>query len=142
MAGSLAKYSPALRARFRAATTVADVTALMDEFEVAVGEGREGERGWPSAAYAVSKAGVVGVTGVIAGEGRDGKGGEGNGKNGNVGKGVLVNSCCPGWVKTDMTKGKGWKSVEEGARTPVLLALGDLGGRTGGFWQDEREREW
>lgn len=58
------------------------------------------------------------------------------------GRGVLVNACCPGYVKTDMTRGGGVKSVDEGARTPVLLALGEFGGGSGGFWQGEREIEW
>jgi carbonyl reductase 1 len=45
-------------------------------------------------------------------------------------------------VNTDMTKGKGVKTVDEGAKTPVMLALGDIGGKTGGFWQSEKEVAW
>ena len=130
MAGHLNKYSPALRARFLAARTVGEVTALMEAFKAAVAAGSEKAQGWPSAAYAVSKAGVTGVTGVIAREERE------------RGRGVLVNSCCPGYVKTDMTRGGGHKTVDEGAQTPVLLALGDVGGRTGEFWQGEKVVEW
>ena len=55
---------------------------------------------------------------------------------------TLVNSCCPGYVNTDMTKGNGTKSIDEGAQTPVLLALGDIGGSNGKFWMDERETSW
>ena len=47
--------------------------------------------------------------------------------------GVLVNSCCPGYVSTDMTNNRGAKTVDEGARTPVLLACGDIGGIAGEF---------
>ncbi|MCJ1287722.1 hypothetical protein MMC26_007074 [Xylographa opegraphella] len=130
MAGHLNKYSPALQARFRAARTVDDVTALMEAFKAAVAAGTEAEQGWPSAAYAVSKAGVTAMTGVVAREERE------------RGRGVLVNSCCPGYVKTDMTRGGGMKTVDEGAQTPVMLALGDLGGRSGEFWQGERVVEW
>jgi carbonyl reductase 1 len=54
----------------------------------------------------------------------------------------LVNSCCPGYVDTDMTKGNGTKTPDQGAQTPVLLAIQDIGGKTGGFWQSEREIEW
>ena len=55
---------------------------------------------------------------------------------------VLVNSCCPGYVKTDMTGGGGPKTPDQGAQTPVMLVLEDLGGRSGGFWQHEQEIEW
>lgn len=133
MVGQLtSKYSAAVRAAFAGSRTVADVTALMESFAQAVAEGKEGERGWPRAAYAVSKSGVTGMTRAVAGEV------EGGGKGG----GVLVNSCCPGYVDTDMTKHRGAKSADEGAKTPVLLACGDIGGRAGEFWQDERVKEW
>lgn len=123
-AGLLSKYSPALRERFVRAQSVADITALMDEFTAAVERGTEKEEGWPSAAYAVSKAGTTGMTMQIAAElKRDGGGREG---------GILVNACCPGWVVTDMTKGKGHKTPDEGAQTPVFLAIGDVGGEEWG----------
>lgn len=55
---------------------------------------------------------------------------------------TLINACCPGWVVTDMTKGKGMKTPDQGAQTPVLLALGDIGEQTGLFWQHEKPIEW
>ncbi|KAL9125239.1 MAG: hypothetical protein Q9217_005527 [Psora testacea] len=131
MAGHLnQKYSPAIREQFSATKSVADVTKLMNTFTEAVAKGTHGEEGWPSAAYAVSKSGVIGMTRAIAKE-EEGKG-----------RAVLVNSCCPGWVNTDMTKGRGAKSVDEGAKTPALLSLGDIEGRTGEFWSGERVVEW
>ncbi|EMC92686.1 hypothetical protein BAUCODRAFT_37592 [Baudoinia panamericana UAMH 10762] len=132
MSGKLNKYSPAIRSAFLSAaeTSVAACTALMEQFRHAVEEGREKEAGFPSAAYAVSKAGETAYTKVFARE-EEGRG-----------RGVLVNACCPGYVKTDMTRGGGAKTVDQGAQTPVLLALGEIGGRSGGFWQDEREIEW
>ena len=54
----------------------------------------------------------------------------------------LINACCPGWVVTDMTRGAGHKNVDQGAQTPVLLALGDINGQSGQFWEDERPRKW
>lgn len=137
MAGSLTKYSPQLQAQFRSATTTAEISALMEDFTAAVADGREGEKGWPSAAYAVSKAGVTGLTRAVA---RKEKHGQGN--LAGEGKARLINACCPGWVKTEMTKGRGAKEVDDGARTPVLLALGDIGGASGQFWQDEEVKEW
>lgn len=41
-----------------------------------------------------------------------------------------------------MTKGRGVKTVDAGARTPVMLALQDIGGQTGGFWLGEGQVEW
>ena len=130
MVGKLNKYSPELTARFRGARQVEQVTELMEEFQSAVEEGDWSEKGWPASAYAVSKAGVTGVTRCMA-EGVRGRGGR-----------VLVNSCCPGYVATDMAKGRGRKSVEEGARTPVKLALGELGGVSGEFWECESVSQW
>ncbi len=102
----------------------------MNEFTSAVEHGTEKEEGWPSAAYAVSKSGVTGMTRAIALEEKK------------RGRGVLVNSCCPGYVDTDMTKGRGVKTVDEGASTPVMLALGDIGDTVGEFWQNEKVIEW
>ncbi|VDK25541.1 unnamed protein product [Taenia asiatica] len=35
---------------------------------------------------------------------------------------ILINSCCPGYVNTDMSSHKGTKTILEGADTPVYLA--------------------
>lgn len=131
MVGHLnSKYSDAIRSAFASSQTVEDVTKLMEDFTSAVKEGKEKEKGWPSAAYAVSKSGVTGMTRAIALQHQ-----QSGGK-------VLVNSCCPGYVDTDMTKHRGSKTIDEGAQTPVLLALGDIAGKSGEFWQNERIIEW
>lgn len=132
MAGKLNKYSPDIRDAFMKAadTDVPAVTALMEKFKSAVADGKEKEAGFPSAAYAVSKAGVTAMTKAIAK------------KHSSDGRHVLINACCPGYVKTDMTKGGGSKTPDEGAKTPVLLALGDINNVTGGFWQGEKQIEW
>lgn len=131
MAGHLkGKYSEPIRSAFASSKTVDDVTTLMEAFTSAVREGRQEEKGWPSAAYAVSKSGITGMTRAIALEHKQ-RGGT-----------VLVNSCCPGFVDTDMSKHRGSKTIDEGAQTPVLLALGDIGGTYGEFWQNERVIEW
>lgn len=131
MAGHLgSKYSRNLVTQFSESKTVNDVTKLMEDFTSAVEEGKQTEKGWPSAAYAVSKTGIIGMTRAIARE------------ENSKGSSVLVNSCCPGFVTTDMTKGRGAKSVDEGAQTPVMLALGDIGGKSAQFWQHENVIEW
>lgn len=58
------------------------------------------------------------------------------------GTGVLVNSACPGWVRTDMGGRNAPRSVEEGADTIVWLATLPDGGPTGGFYSDRRRIEW
>ncbi|KAG8528211.1 uncharacterized protein KY384_007128 [Bacidia gigantensis] len=124
------KYAPSLKQQFYAAKTVPDVTKLMDAFNTSVANGTYQKDGWPASAYMVAKAGEIGFTRVLAKEEAE------------KGNGVLVNACCPGWVSTDMTKGRGHKNVDQGAQTPVLLALGELRGKTGQFWQDEIVIEW
>lgn len=132
MASKLNKYSDEIRNAFlqAAKTDVPACTALMEKFKQAVADGKEKDAGFPSAAYAVSKAGETAFTKAIAMEEEK--------RN----RGVLINACCPGYVKTDMTRGGGAKTPDQGAQTPVMLALQDIGGRNGGFWQSEREIEW
>jgi carbonyl reductase 1 len=122
---TIGKYGAALQDKFKAASTVSDVSALMEDFKQSAADGTLEQHGWTAAAYAASKAGVTTVTRVLALE------------EAAKGRGVLVNSCCPGWVQTDMTKGKGQKTLDQGATTPVFLAFGDLEGRHGLFWRDE-----
>lgn len=130
MSGKLNKYSDAIRSRFLDAKSVDDITALMEDFKSAVKAGTEKEQGWPSAAYAVSKAGMTGMTKAIArGEQKEG------GKR-------LINACCPGYVDTDMTKHRGSKTPDQGAQTPVMLAIEEIGGVSGEFWQDGKVIEW
>ncbi len=130
--GKLNKYSKEITEAFlqAAKTDVPAVTSIMEKFQSAVEAGREKEAGFPSAAYAVSKAGETAFTKAIAAEVE------------RQGRGILVNACCPGYVNTDMTKGRGRKTIDQGAKTPVMLALEDIGGRTGEFWQSEQVVEW
>ncbi|KAL9111925.1 MAG: hypothetical protein Q9227_003775 [Pyrenula ochraceoflavens] len=100
IAGLLRQYSPSIRDRFLSAASnssgrgVPETTALMEEFKEVVnkGVGKEREAGWPSSAYMVSKAGIISATAALARE-EEKKGG-----------GRLINSCCPGYVKTVLVK--------------------------------------
>lgn len=109
----------------------------MREFEQGVAAGTHESGGWPSAAYAVSKSGLIAATEAVAGWERGAAEREGRGPRG-------VCSVCPGWVDTDMTKGKGPRTVDEGAKTPVGLAVGTVGGEevVGGFWKDGEKVAW
>ena len=130
MAGMIdSRYSDPIRKRFLSATKTEQITELMEEFTSAV-EKNSYEGTWPGAAYKVSKAGVVGMTKTLAMD------------NTSTGSKVLINSCCPGYVETDMTKGRGRLSADQGARTPVLCALGDIKGSNGEFWRNEEISPW
>lgn len=59
-----------------------------------------------------------------------------------AGTDILVNSACPGWVRTELGSERAPKSVEEGADTPVWLATLPQGGPNGGFFRDRRPIGW
>ena len=60
------------------------------------------------------------------------------------GDGILLNACCPGWVRTDMAGLNAPKSPEEGAETPVYLALLPEGAKEphGCFVSEKTVEEW
>ncbi len=55
-------------------------------------------------------------------------------------QGVNVNSCCPGWVKTDMGGPNALRTVEEGAKGIVWLAMQKE--TNGGFFRDGEVLDW
>jgi NAD(P)-dependent dehydrogenase (short-subunit alcohol dehydrogenase family) len=91
-----------------------------------MGQLTEMDGGYP--AYRLSKAGLNVVTRVFAAETRD--------------TDVLVNSVCPGWVKTDMGGPGAERSLAEGADTIVWLATLPQGGPNGGFFRDREPIAW
>jgi NAD(P)-dependent dehydrogenase (short-subunit alcohol dehydrogenase family) len=58
------------------------------------------------------------------------------------GSNILVNSACPGWVRTDMGGERAPLSVAQGADTPVWLATLPDNGPTGGFFRERRRIPW
>lgn len=58
------------------------------------------------------------------------------------GTGVIVNACCPGWVRTRMGGDDAERSVEEGADTPIWLATLPGPGPTGLLFADRAVIEW
>src|SRR5215208_2491584 len=95
---------------------------------ISSGLGALNDMGGGSPAYRVSKAGLNVLTRILASELR--------------GTGILVNSVCPGWVRTDMGGSGATRSVEEGADTPVWAATLPNNGPTGGFFRDRRSIPW
>jgi len=81
-----------------------------------------------SPAYRLSKTLLNGITVLLAKELR--------------GTNILVNSACPGWVRTDMGGNRAPLSPEQGAATPVWLATLPDDGPTGGFFRDRQQIPW
>jgi NAD(P)-dependent dehydrogenase (short-subunit alcohol dehydrogenase family) len=79
-------------------------------------------------AYSMSKAALNAFTRQLAASTR--------------GSGVLVNSACPGWVRTDMGGAGAPRSVQEGAETIVWLATVGADGPTGGFFNTRKAIPW
>lgn len=95
---------------------------------ISSGLGAISDMGGGSPAYRVSKAGLNALTRILASELR--------------GTGILVNSVCPGWVRTDMGTESASRPVSDGADTPVWAATLPNNGPTGGFYRDRRPIEW
>ena len=88
-ASSLRNYGDSIRARFRdSKMTLDDLEKMMTEYQKCADNGTERRNGWPTQSYAVSKAAMNAMTATLA---RDNPG-------------LVINSCCPGWVATDMGK--------------------------------------
>ncbi|XP_007125432.2 carbonyl reductase [NADPH] 3 [Physeter macrocephalus] len=111
---ALENCSEDLQEKFRCKTlTEEDLVELMKKFvEDTKNEVHERE-GWPNSAYGVSKLGVTVLSRILA-QHLDEK---------RQADRILLNACCPGWVNTDMVGAHGSRTVEEGAETPVYLAL-------------------
>lgn len=95
---------------------------------VSSGMGQLSEMGGGSPAYRISKTALNAVTRILAAE--------------LSGRGVAVNSVCPGWVRTDMGGPSATRPVEKGAETIVWLALQGPGGPSGGFFRDREPIPW
>jgi NAD(P)-dependent dehydrogenase (short-subunit alcohol dehydrogenase family) len=95
---------------------------------ISSGMGQLSDMGGHSPGYRVSKTGLNALTRMLSAELAD--------------ENVLVNSVCPGWVRTDMGTQSARRSVEEGADTPVWLATLPDDGPRGGFFRDRQPIPW
>ncbi|WP_371656195.1 MULTISPECIES: SDR family oxidoreductase [unclassified Streptomyces] len=55
---------------------------------------------------------------------------------------IKVNAVAPGWCRTDITGGEGFKSAEQGAAIAVKLATLDADGPTATFTEDQGTVAW
>jgi len=95
---------------------------------ISSGQGQLFEMGAGAPAYRISKTALNALTRVLAAELK--------------GSGILVNSMCPGWVKTDMGGPGAPRTVQQGADTAVWLATLPDDGPTGGFFRDRKTIAW
>ncbi|XP_069191082.1 carbonyl reductase [NADPH] 1 isoform X2 [Procambarus clarkii] len=103
----------ALREKFASPTlTEQELGELMNQFIVKAKDGTYKEAGWPNSTYVVSKVGVSALTRI-----------QQRAFDVDSRPDLVVNSCHPGYVDTDMTSHKGPLTIEQGAVCPSYLAL-------------------
>lgn len=79
-------------------------------------------------AYRMSKTSLITYTRVLANE--------------LAGTGILANSMCPGWVKTEMGGPDAIREIEDSADTAIWLATLPDDGPSGGFFKDRKPLPW
>ncbi len=82
----------------------------------------------PSAGYCPSKTALNGITVAFANELESTR--------------IKVNAACPGFTSTDLNMFRGTRTVEEGAREAVRLALLGADGPTGTFSNEDGRLPW
>lgn len=92
------------------------------------GLGQLSEMGSGTPAYRMSKVALNSVTRMLSAELK--------------GTDILVNSMCPGWVKTEMGGSGAPRTVEQGANTAIWLATLPHGSASGGFYRDRKAIPW
>ncbi|XP_065936076.1 carbonyl reductase [NADPH] 1-like isoform X2 [Magallana gigas] len=131
---AIKKCSKQVQAKFlNYKITVDDLTNLMHDFIQAAKKGNHENKGYPSSAYGMSKVGVSVLTEIqhrqLSTDSRED---------------ILVNACCPGYVDTDMSSHKGHKTIDQGADTPIYLALLPPGTKSpaGNFLSERKIKKW
>ncbi|XP_005303378.1 carbonyl reductase [NADPH] 1 [Chrysemys picta bellii] len=132
---ALARCSRDLQQKFRSDTiTEEELVKLMTKFVEDTKNGVHEKEGWPNTAYGVTKIGVTVLSRIQA---------RMLNKERKADR-ILLNACCPGWVRTDMAGPNATKSADEGAETPVYLALlaPDADGPHGQFVSEKKVQKW
>ena len=127
--------SPKLQQKFKSETiTEEELVELMNKFVEYTKNGIHRREGWCDLIYGVTKIRVTLLSKIYARKLSEQRGGDK----------ILLNACCPVWVRTDMAGPKAPKSPEEGAETPAYLALlpSDAEGPHGQFVSDKKVVEW
>lgn len=91
--------------------SIETVSDILSDFIQKAKEFSHQDYGYPNSAYGMSKLALIAVT-IIQQRYFDGE----------SHRDILVNACCPGYIKTDMNSNRGTGTPEQGADTPVYLA--------------------
>ncbi|GFN89748.1 carbonyl reductase [NADPH] 1 [Plakobranchus ocellatus] len=131
---ALAKCSDEFKSRFVSKDiTMDELTGIMKKFVQSAQKGTHKEEGFSDSCYGMSKIGVT-VMSMIQQREMDKKGSQD----------IVINACCPGYVNTDMTSGKGSLTIDQGAETPAYLALlpPDVKEPRGQFVREKKVAKW
>nr|CDS33086.1 carbonyl reductase 1 [Hymenolepis microstoma] len=96
--------------KFLETSTIKELDDLMNKFIKYAEAGDHQKKGYSNSAYGMSKIGVWRATQIFATQYKSDP------------RHILINSCCPGFVSTDMSSYSGEKTILEGADTPFYLA--------------------
>ncbi|CAG8655020.1 10866_t:CDS:2 [Ambispora gerdemannii] len=112
-----------------------ELNELMRKFEKHTNSGVTVQEGWPTSgtvSYNVSKVGMLAYTKILAR------------RLANEKKQICIQAVNPGWVRTDMGSEKAPLSADQGAETPVYLALSNDPRleKNGQFWTRKQPEEW
>lgn len=131
---AIRKCSPEIQAKFMNPNiTEEELTHLLNDFIQAAKNGDHEKKGYPNSAYGMSKVGVTVLSQIqhrqLSADPRED---------------IILNACCPGYVDTDMSSHKGPKTIDEGADTPIYLALLPEGVKTpaGDFVAGRKAHKW
>ncbi|OQE43706.1 hypothetical protein PENCOP_c003G08861 [Penicillium coprophilum] len=122
--GQLKYFHPRLQARFlHPDLKFSELNDLVDGYLRSAEQHNATASGWPPLAYFTSKAALNSATRILARENPH----------------LLINCCCPGWVGTSLgaQAGQPPKSVEQGARIPLRLAIGEIEQISGRYWAND-----
>ena len=115
--------------------SVQGLTGFMQRFVDDVTHGQDKQNGWPSSiGYSITKLGLI-LCAPLQQLAMD---------KGRPGSDIVINTACPGAVKTDMSSHSGHLTPDEGAETPLYLALLPRGTKSprGCFCKDKAICNW
>lgn len=129
--GSISAVSKDLARRLLSpALSREELVAIVESFVEGVATGTHAARGFPSSAYRVSKIAMNAFVRILARE-----------LEGDP-RAILVNAYDPGWVRSRMGGAGAPRSLADGARTGIFLALAPDGSPTGQLFRDDQPAPW